>query len=469
MRIIVVGAGEVGTYIADRLSRQEHDIALIELNPERFREIDAELDVLAINGSGTDSAALEKAGIAETDLLVAATNKDEINLFSALLARQAGVGKTIVRVESRKLRSKEVAALFEKFDDHLVIDPDQEVANSVLRLMEYPGAMDLARMANEEVVIIGARLPAHAPLVGVSLHALGRELDPDWDFIVGAITRKVESDDSEEVTIVPRQDEILREGDLLRVICKSRALHDVTNRLGIARDVPRRALLLGGGRTAEMIAESLLYRGVDVAIIEKRHERALELSENLARALIYEGDVTDVEMLEEADVARQDLVIALTGEDDANVLACLYAKSVSAQSKRTSGNGEDGIETIAVVHRLKLLDLLETNQVDTALSPRTATANSVLRFVRGDVGSVAAVETFLHGDVEILEFAVSDESPCVGRSIEDMELTKGALVGAIVRDGKAQIARGHSTFRANDHVIAIAKPESVEKLTTLFV
>lgn len=468
MRIIVVGAGEVGTYIADRLSRQEHDIALIELNPERFREIDGELDVLVINGSGTDSALLDKAGISETDLLVAATNKDEINLFCALLARQAGVSKTIVRVESKKLRSKEVEALFEKFDDHLVIDPDQEVADSVLRLMEYPGAMDLARMADDEVVIIGARLPAHAPLVGVSLNALGRELDPDWDFIVGTITRKAETDDSEEVTIVPRHDEILKEGDLLRVICKNRALHDVTSRLGIAKDVPRRALLLGGGRTAEMIAESLLYRGVDVAIIEKKHERALELSENLAKALIYEGDVTDVEMLEEADVARQDLVIALTGEDDANVLACLYAKSVSAQSKKTN-NSEESIETIAVVHRLKLLDLLETNQVDTALSPRTATANSVLRFVRGDVGSVAAVETFLHGDVEILEFAVSDESPCVGKSIEEMQFTKGALIGAIVRDGKAQIGRGHSTFRAKDHVIAIAKPESVEKLTTLFV
>ena len=467
MRIIVVGAGEVGTYVADRLSRQEHDIALIELDPERFRQVDAELDVLAINGSGTDPAALERAGITDADLLVAATNKDEINLFSALLARQAGVNKTIVRVESRKLRSKEVSALFEKFDDHLVIDPDQEVADSVLRIMEYPGAMELSRMANEEVVIIGARLPAHAPMVGISLHALGRELDPDWDFIVGTITRKVEEDDSEETTIIPRQDEVLREGDLLRVICKSRALRDVTDRLGIAKDVPRRALLLGGGRTAEMIAESLLYRGVDVAIIEKKHERALELSETLAKALIYEGDVTDVEMLEEADVARQDLVIALTGEDDANVLACLYAKATSARSKKNSN--EAGIETIAVVHRLKLLDLLETNQVDTALSPRTATANSVLRFVRGDVGSVAAVETFLHGDVEVLEFAVSDESPCVGRTLSDMQVTKDALVGAIVRDGKAQIARGHSTFRSNDHVIAIAKPESVDKLTAFFV
>ena len=467
MRIIVVGAGEVGTYVADRLSRQEHDIALIELDPERFMQVDAELDVLAINGSGTDPAALKRAGIEEADLLVAATNKDEINLFSALLARQAGVSKTIVRVESRKLRSKEVAALFEKFDDHLVIDPDQEVADSVLRLMEYPGAMDLSRMADEEVVIIGARLPAHAPMIGVSLHALGRELDPDWDFIVGTITRKVEEDDQEETTIIPRQDEVLREGDLLRVICKSRALRDVTDRLGIAKDVPRRALLLGGGRTAEMIAEALLYRGVDVAIIEKKHDRAIELSETLAKALIYEGDVTDVEMLEEADVARQDLVIALTGEDDANVLACLYAKSTSARSKK--GNNDAGIETIAVVHRLKLLDLLETNQVDTALSPRTATANSVLRFVRGDVGSVAAVETFLHGDVEVLEFAVSDESPCVGRTLAEMDVTKDALVGAIVRDGKAQIARGQSTFRSNDHVIAIAKPESVDKLTALFV
>ena len=467
MRIIVVGAGEVGTYVADRLSRQEHDIALIELDSERFMQVDAELDVLTVNGSGTDPATLKRAGIEEADLLVAATNKDEINLFSALLARQAGVNKTIVRVESRKLRSKEVASLFEKFDDHLVIDPDQEVADSVLRLMEYPGVMDLSRMADEEVVIIGARLPAHAPMIGVSLHALGRELDPDWDFIVGTITRKVEEDDQEETTIIPRQDEVLREGDLLRVICKSRALRDVTDRLGIAKDVPRRALLLGGGRTAEMIAESLLYRGVDVAIIEKKHDRAIELSETLAKALIYEGDVTDVEMLEEADVARQDLVIALTGEDDANVLACLYAKSTSARSKK--GNNGTGIETIAVVHRLKLLDLLETNQVDTALSPRTATANSVLRFVRGDVGSVAAVETFLHGDVEVLEFAVSEESPCVGRTLSEMDVTKDALVGAIVRDGKAQIARGQSTFRSNDHVIAIAKPESIEKLTALFV
>ena len=203
MRIIVVGAGEVGTYIAERLSGQEHHVALVELNAERFRQVETELDLLTVRGSGTDPETLSTAGIDHADLLVATTNSDETNLLSALLARRAGVSKTIVRVESRRLRRPEVAALFDGMDDHLVIDPDQEVADSILRLVEYPGAVDLARMADGEVVVIGARLPAHAPLVGVSLFALGRELDPDWDFIVGTITRRSDDGDGDEETLIP--------------------------------------------------------------------------------------------------------------------------------------------------------------------------------------------------------------------------------------------------------------------------
>ena len=193
MYIIVVGAGEVGSYVAERLSGQEHDIALIEVDPARFREIDKDLDVLAVRGSGTDPGCLKQAGLDKADLLVAVTANDEANLLSALLARQAGVKKTIVRVESRRLRRPEVNSLFKGVADHLVIDPDEEVAEQVLKLMEYPGALDVARMAGGEVVVIGARLPAHAPLVGVTLGALGRDLEPDWDFIVGSITRQADA------------------------------------------------------------------------------------------------------------------------------------------------------------------------------------------------------------------------------------------------------------------------------------
>ncbi len=463
MRIIVVGAGEVGTYVADRLSRQNHDVALVELDPERFREVDDELDVLTILGSGTDPVALEAAGVSGADLLVAVTKNDEANLVAALLARQAGVSKTVVRIESRRLRKPEVAALLGGRDDSLMIDPDSEVANDVLGLMEYPGALDLARMAGGEVVVVGARLPAHAPLVGASLLELGRELEPDWDFIVGTITR-LNDDTGEEETLIPRGDAVLREGDLLRVICKQRALRDVIQRLGIARDMPTRALLLGGGRTAQMLAEALNKKGLDVALIEKRPERAAELSAALPRCIVYAGDITDADMLEEADVARQDVVIALTGEDDANVLACLYAKAAGA--RRTRGDGTSaGPKTIAVVHRLKLLALLEDHDVDATLSPRTATANSVLRFVRGDVAQVA---TFLHGDAEILEFAVDEDARCEGRTLAELDVPRDALVGAIVRDGKPQIARGQSTLRDRDHVIVIAKPESVDGVSALF-
>ncbi len=465
VRIIVVGAGEVGSYVAERLSRQGHHVVLIELDAERFRQVDQDLDVMTLRGSGTDPVALAAAGIEQADLLVAVTPVDETNIVSALLARRAGVSKTVIRVESRPLRRPEVAALFDGADDHLVIDPDEEVAHAVLRLMEYPGAMEVNQMAGGEVEVLTARLPGHAPLVGVSLRALGAELEPDWDFIVGSITRR-ETDADEERTIIPRGDWILRKGDLLTVICKRRALGDVTARMGLAHDMPTRALLLGGGRTAQMLAESLIQRGLDVAIIEKKEERADELTDELDRRVtVYLGDITDATILEEAGVASQDVVIALTGADDANVLACLYAKAAGARHSRS---GAAGPETIAVVHRLQLLDLLEAHEVDATLSPRTATANSVLRFVRGEGETVTAVATSLHGDAEVLEFAVAEGCRCDGRSIADLGLHEDVLIAAIVRDGKPQIGRGRSTLRARDHVIAVTRPDSAPLLSSLF-
>lgn len=440
--MVVVGAGEVGSYVADRLSREGHDIAIIDIDGSKLRRLDDALDVLTVQGSGTHPSTLKKAGIEHSELLVAVTADDEANLVSSMLGKSMGVPSTIVRVEAADLRSQAAAAVRTASGADLFIDPDGEAANEVLELLDFPGADEVAHMVGGEVLVIGARLPAEAPLVGRTLGDIAEEFEPDWDFMVAAIGRGDE-------TIIPRRDHRLEAGDHVRVVAKNSAGKLVAELLGLVRAVPKRVMLLGGGRTAEILATSLSGRGVQVVVVERNPVRARELAERLEDCLVLEGDITDDDLLEEADIGRFEMVVALTGEDDANILACLFAKSSGTH------------ETVAVLHRLTLLKLLSGAGVDVALSPRTATANGVLRFVRG---GVAAVATFLHGDAEILELEVAENSRADGALVSELDLPKDALIAAFVRDGNAQIGRGRSRLRARDHVVVVAMPSAVDEV-----
>ncbi len=440
MHVVVVGAGEVGSYVAERLSREGHDVAIIDIDASKLRRIDDDLDVLTICGSGTHPDILRRAGLEESEMLLAVTANDEANLISSMLGKSMGVERSIVRIEAAELRGQAAEDVRTAAGADLIIDPDAETAQEVLELLDYPGADEVAHMLGNEVVVIGARLPDHAPLVGRTLGDIGEEFEPDWDFIVSAIGRADE-------TVIPRRDHRLEAGDHVRVVVKRRARRLVIELFGLDTRSPDRIMLLGGGRTAEMLARSLTARGMQVVVVERNPERARELAERLDDALILEGDITDADLLEEADVGRFDMVVATTGEDDANILACLYAKANGAA------------ETVAVVHRLALLTLLADAGVDVALSPRTATANGVLRFVRG---GVSAVTTFLQGDVEMLELEVAPGSPGDGELIRDLSLPKDALIAAAVRDGKPQIMRGRSRLRARDKVVVVAMPAAVD-------
>ncbi|MGI9606624.1 MAG: Trk system potassium transporter TrkA [Acidimicrobiales bacterium] len=440
MRVIVVGAGEVGSYVADRLSRQGVDVFVIERNAKRAAHLAETVDVEVLTGSGTHPEVLAAAGIDTADLLVAVTKSDEVNLIASMLAKQADVPRTVVRIEAPELRGLGAAELRRTSAADLFIDPDEETAQEVLSLIQMPGASEVARLGNGEVAVIGARLSAEAPLVGTSLLELGVDNEPEWDFIVASIKRGDE-------TIIPRGDYRIQEHDLVRIVCKQSARRKVAKLLGLARDIPREILLLGGGRTGTLVAKKLSQKGARVQVIERDPERARELAEDLEGVRVLLGDVTDSDVLDEADLSRVELVAALTGEDDANVLASVYAKAAGVP------------ETIAVVHRLNFLGLLDRVGVDAALSPRTATANAVLRFVRGDVAQVA---TFLQSDAELLEFEIHTGSNADGRTLSELGLPRDVLIAAIVRDGRAQIARGRTTLRKGDHVIVMAEPESVD-------
>ena len=445
MRVIVVGAGEVGSYIADRLSREGVDVIVIERDAKRAANLAESVDVEVITGSGTHPETLALAGVDSTDLLVAVTKSDEVNLVASMLAKDADVPRTVVRLEAKQLRGNEAAGLRRAAKADLYIDPDEETAQEVLSLIEMPGASEVAKLGAGEVLAVGARVHADAPIVGKSLIELGVENEPEWDFIVSTLSREGE-------TVIPRGDYMIEANDLVRVVCKRSARRKVAKLLGLARDVPREILLLGGGRTGQLVAEKLRHTGARVQIIERDPDRAREIAEILDGVRVLNGDITDSDVLDEADLPRIELVAALTGEDDANVLASVYAKSAGVP------------ETIAVVHRLNFLSLLDQVGVDAALSPRTATANGVLRFVRGDLAQVA---TFLSGEVELLEFELHGGSAAEDRSIAELQLPREILIASIVRDGHAQIARGKTRLRKGDHVIAVAKPQSVDMVAQI--
>lgn len=443
MHVVVVGAGEVGSYVAERLSREDHDVALVDIDGDKLARLEERLDVLPVTGSGTNPGTLTKAGADHADLLLAVTADDAVNLVSSMVGKSLGVPRTIVRIEEAELRDAALGVVGFEAGPERIIDPDAETAELIVGLLDVPGADEVARMADGEVIVIGARLGPQAPIVGRTLGSIGKEFDPEWDFVIAAIGRDGE-------TVIPRKDHRLLEGDHVRVVARRGARTLVMELLGLDRNPSKRVMLLGGGRTAELLAPRLSRRGMQVVVVERDPLRARRLAETLENCLVLEGDITDAEVLGDADIGSFETIVATTGEDDANLLACLLARSKGTE------------ETIAVLHRLEFTQALDnTNIVDVVVSPRTVTADAVLRIVRGDV---VAVATFLGGDAELIELEVKADSPADGALVRELALRKDALITARVRDGNTQIVRASSRLRARDRVVVAAMPGAIDEV-----
>ena len=437
MKVVIVGAGEVGSYLAERLTKENHHVVVVEQDSERAHHVEQHIDAHVVTGSGSHPDVMAAAGIDGADLLVAVTTDDEANLVACMLARQAGVQQRIARIEAAALRAPGAAELLRAAGADEVIDPDAETAVEILHL-EYPGASEINMLADDRVTVIGAVLAPDSPLVGRPLSECFAPFGPDWEFLIGAVSRG-------DRTVIPRRDMVLQSGDVVRIVDLGTSSNELRHLLGLAHARPQRVMLLGGGRTGEMVARRLVELNVDVCLVERDSERARELAESLNDVLILEGDITDAELLEQERVDDQDAVIAVTGNDEDNILACLYAKSIGVP------------ETIALLHRLEFLPLLRTLGIDGALSPRTACANGVMRIIRGGV----QVATYLDMDVEVLELTVGDASSVHGQRICDLHLPKEVLIAAVVRDGTSMIGRGHTVLQAQDHLVIFARPKAV--------
>ncbi len=444
MHVVIIGAGEVGGYLAERLGAEGVDVVVIETDSARAAALSAELDIQVINGSGTRPSVLLEAGIERAALLAAVTQIDEVNLVSCMLAKEHGVKTTVVRVEDDDLRGESGTKLLRRVGADVVIDPDAETADEILELVHATGADELYPMADGKLVVVGAFVTENSVLADHSLEEIGRTSE---DFVCGAITRGDE-------TVIPGVYVVLRAGDHVRLLCRAEARAKVLRLLGAEAKRVRRAMVLGGGAVGSRVAKHLEYEGVEVVLIERDVGRARYLAERFRHVTVVQGDVTDTNLLLDESVAEMDVVVAATGEDAANVLACVFAMT------------EGKPFTVAMLHRLALLPLVRRLGIDAALSPRTASANAVIRHLRG---GATAVATFLEGDIEVDEIEITFGTAADGALISELDIPDGLLLGAVIRPGhEPVIARGGTDLEAGDHVVVFGRPASLAEAKPLF-
>ncbi|HHI97922.1 MAG TPA: Trk system potassium transporter TrkA [Thermodesulfatator atlanticus] len=447
LKVIIVGAGEVGYYLADRLALEGHEIVVVDRSEDKIKRLERSLNVMAIKGSGASAKVLETAGIKEADLFVAVTDSDEINLISCLLAREYGVPRKVARVRSEDYLSPGSPLNEQKLGIDLIINPARVLADEIVRLAEITEATDWAEFARGKVILLGYQVKENCPLAGMSLANL-KDLRALYDFVIVAIVRGNQ-------TIIPTGKDVIKVGDKIFIIAKKRDIPAIEYLLGFTTKTPSRVFIIGGGQVGAWVAKQMEAKKVEVYLVEKDSERCEELAEFLKRTVVLNLDGLDAQELLKEGIDRSDLVIAVTDIDTVNILGALLAKHHGAK------------KCIVRIDRPDFIPLLSDLGIDVALSPRLLAANQILRFVRR--GQILSVATFLGSEAEVVEMVVPDtEFFRKGPKLQELDFPEGAIVGAVYRSGEVIIPKGATTLLPGDDLVIFAKREALPKLEKLF-
>jgi trk system potassium uptake protein len=440
MHIVVVGAGNVGSYLAARFSEQGQDVVLVERDESRAAHLQGRLDALVVHGNGASPAVLEEAGAHRADLLVAVSDSDGANVLACHVGHLLGAAKTVARVEDPDL----LAGIDDLGVDE-VIDPGEQAAQEVLDLVRQRGLSDLVELADGQLTLLGGIVRTDSPLMGRTLAELRREHD-GFEWIVGALVRHGQ-------TIRVRGETRIEENDHALVVAQTRDLVRPRRLLHPQQDDIERVVVVGATRVAELAIDKLLSRDLEVAVVDEDEARCKVLAARHVDALTICGDPTDPEVLGDLQLGDREAVAALSGWDDLNLTACLVAKALGAST------------TLARFHRLSYVGLLTGTTIDAAVSSRLAATNAVLHLLRR--GRIHAVSTFKDTDTEALDIDVAPGSDADGCRIQDLRLPDTAVVGGVLHGGEAHIPVGATEIHGGDRIIVFAPPDAVDDVEAL--
>ncbi|WP_288377683.1 Trk system potassium transporter TrkA [uncultured Pseudomonas sp.] len=434
MKIIILGAGQVGGTLAEHLASEANDITVVDTDGERLRDLGDRLDIRTVQGRASLPTVLRQAGADDADMLVAVTNSDETNMVACQVAYSLFHTPTkIARVRESSYLSRE-----ELFDnDHIPVDvlisPEQVVTNYIKRLIEHPGALQVIDFAEGKAQLVAVKAYYGGPLVGQQLRQIRAHM-PNVDTRVAAIFRR-------DRPIKPHGDTVIEADDEVFFIAAKKDIRAVMGELRRIDETNKRVVIAGGGQIGERLAEAIESR-YQVKIIEMSPARCRHLSDNLASTVVLQGSASDKDLMLEENIAEADIFLALTNDDEANIMSSLLAKRLGARKVMT------------LINNPAYVDLVQGGDIDIAISPQLATIGTLLAHVRrGDIvsvhslrrGAAEAIEAVAHGD--------SKSSKVIGKAIEDIALPPGTTIGAIIRDEEVLIAHDDTVIEAGDHVI----------------
>ncbi len=437
MRIIIVGAGAVGSYLAERLSNEGQDVVVIENDENRGGMVQEHLDALVLTGNGASPATLREAGAHHADLLIAVSNSDGVNILACHAAHVLGTKRTVARVEDPAL-----VAGVEDLGVDVVIDPGEMAAHEVLDLVGHQGISDLVEFVDGQLTLVGGIVRRGSPLLGRRLVELRRE-HADFDWAVAAIVRHGE-------TMPVRGDTVIDEHDHVLIMSQTRDLPRARGLLRREREPIDRVVVMGATRMAELATDMLLANRMDVVLVDHDEERCRRLADRHPRALVINGSPTDPAVLSDLQLGAEDAVAALSGWDDVNLTASLVAKALGAST------------AIARFHRLSYVGLMVGSDIDASVSSRLAAANAILAFVRR--GRIHSVATFKDTDSEALDIEVAPGATADGLRVMDLDLPTTAVIGGIARNGEAAVPVGATRICAGDRLIVLAPQEAIHDI-----
>lgn len=440
MKIIIVGAGEVGFHIASRLSLENKDVVVIEKNADALRRILENLDVQTIEGSGSNPAILEQAGIKGADILLALTNSDEVNLVASLFANiLSPTTVKLARIRGEEYLMYQNALTQDPYRIDVMINPEVEAVKAVVRLLQVPGAVDVGEFADGRIKVIGVRLDADCSVTGTKLVDL-KEKTGNKKILVAAISRN-------EKLIIPSGDDKILEGDLIYFVSELNELKGALKIFGKRAEPFDRVLLVGGGNLGLRLAKALEGMSIHTKLIEKDPNRCRELAEHLDKVVVLQGDGSDQGLLQEENIQDMDVVATLTEDEETNILTSLLAKRMGAQ------------KTVTRINKFSYFPLVSAIGLDHIVSSRLAAINSILQYVRR--GKVLSAMALKGEEAEALEAVALETSDIVGKPLQQIPFPKGALVVSIIRGDEVIIPTGDSVIVPQDRIIIFATRQAI--------